>query len=164
MLFKLKAFLLLPFKGPFSSVQFTHSVMSDFLRLHEPKHVRPPCPSPTPRVHSNPCPLSRWCHPTIWPSTVPFSSCPQYLPTSGSIEMSQLFASGGQNIGVSVSTSVLPMNTQDWHPLGWTGRPSCSSRDSQGSSPTPQFKTWILWLSAFFRVQLSHPYMTTRKT
>ena len=93
----------------FSSVQFSHSVMSDSLRPHEPQHARPPCPSPTPGVHPNPCPLSRWCHPTISSSVAPFS-CPQSFPASGSFQMSQLFASGGHSIGVSASTSVLPMN------------------------------------------------------
>ena len=106
-------------KIEFSSLHFSRSVMSDSLRPHEPQHARPPCPSPTPGVHPNPCPLSRWCHPTISSSVVP-SSCPQSFPASGSFQMSQLFASGGQSIGVSASTSVLPMNTQDW-PLGWTG-------------------------------------------
>ena len=98
----------------FSSVQVSRSVMSDSLRPHEPQHARPPCPSPAPRVHPNPCPSSRWCHPTISSSVVPFSSCPHSFPTSGSFPMSQLFASGGQSIGLSASTSVLPMNTQDW--------------------------------------------------
>ena len=88
---------------------------------HEPQHARPPCPSPTPRVHPNPCPWSWWCHPTISSSVVPFCSCPQSFLTSGSFQMSQLLASGGQSIGVSVSASVLPMNTQDQSPLGWTG-------------------------------------------
>ena len=91
------------------SVQFSHSVVSDSLRPHELQHTRPPCPSPTPRVHPNPCPLSQWCHPTISPSVIPFSSCPQ---SSGSFQMSQLSASGGQSIGISASTSVLPMNTR----------------------------------------------------
>ena len=95
--------------------------MSDSWQPHESKHARPPCPSPTPRVYSNPCPLSQWCHPTISSSVIPFSSCPQSFPASGSFPMSQLFASGGQSIGVSASASVLPMNTQDWSPLGWTG-------------------------------------------
>ena len=104
-----------------TSVQFSHSVMSDSLRPCEQKHIRPPCPSPTPRVHPNPCPLSWWCHPTISSSVVPFSSFPQSFPTSGSFPISQLFASGGQSIGVSASTSVLPVNSQDWSPLGWTG-------------------------------------------
>ena len=102
--------------------------MSDSLRLHEPQHARPPCPSPTPRVHPNPCPLSRWCHPTISSSVVPFSSCPQSFPVSGSFQMSQPFASGGQSIGVSALTSVVPMNRQDWSPLGWTGWISLRSK------------------------------------
>ena len=102
-------------------IQFSHSVMSDSLRPHEPQHARPPCPSPTPRVYSNSCPSSRWWHPTISFFVVPFSSCPQSFPASGSLPMSQLFISGGQSIGVSASTSVLLMNTQDWSPLGWTG-------------------------------------------
>ena len=91
-------------------VQFSCPVMSDSLRPHEPQHARPPCPSPTPRVYPNSCPLSQSCHPTISSSVIPFSSCLQSLPTSGSFQMSQLFTSGGQNIGVSDSTSVLPMN------------------------------------------------------
>ena len=105
----------------FISVQFSHSVVSNSLQPHELQHARPPCPSPTPRVHPNPCPLSQWCHLTISSSVIPFSSCLQSLPESGSFQMSQLFASGGQSIGVSASTSVLPMNTQNWSPLGWTG-------------------------------------------
>ena len=102
--------------------QFSCSVMSDFLQPHELQHARPPCPSPTPRVHSNSCPLSRWCHPAISSSVIPFSSCFQSLPTSESFPMSQLFAWGGQSTGVSALASVLPMNTQDWSPLQWTGR------------------------------------------
>ena len=105
----------------FSSVQFSRSVVSDSLRPHESQHTRPPCPSLTPRVYSNSCPSSQWCHPTISSSVIPFSSCPQSLPASGSFPMSQLFAWGGQSIRVSASASVLPMNTQDWSPLGWTG-------------------------------------------
>ena len=112
----------------FSSVQFSLSVLSDTLRPHEPQHIRPPCPSPTPGVHPNPSPSSRWCHPTISSSVTPFSSCPQSLPTSGSFQMSQLFASGGQSIGVSASTTVLSMNTQNWSPLGWTGWISLQSK------------------------------------
>ena len=103
------------------SVQFSHSVVSDSLRPHGLQHARPPCPLPTPGVYPNSCPLSWWCHPSISSSVVPFSSCLQSLPTSGSFQMSQLFASGGQSIGVSAFTSFLPMNTQDWSPLGWTG-------------------------------------------
>ena len=105
----------------FSSVQFSHSLVSDSLWLHELQHARPPCPSPTPRVHPNPCPLSQWCHSTISSSVVPFSSCPQSFPASGSFQMSQPFMSGGQCVGVSVSSWVLPMNTQDWSPLGRIG-------------------------------------------
>ena len=104
-----------------SSVQFSHSIVSDSLRLHESQHTRPPCPSPTPGVYPNPCPSSRWCHSAILSSVVPFSSCPQSLPASGSFPMSQLFTWGDQSIGVSASASVLTMNTQDWSPLGWTG-------------------------------------------
>ena len=140
--------------------------MSDSLWPHGLKHARPPCPSPTPRVYPNSCALSQWCHPTISSSVVPFSSCPQTFPASGSFPMIQLFASGCQSIAVSTSTLVLPMNTQDWSSLGWSslvGSP-CSPRDSQESSPTPQFKASILRCSAFFIVQLSNPYMTTGKT
>ena len=122
------------------SVQFSCSVMSDSLWPHELQHARPPCPSPTPGVYPNPCPLSRRCHPTIPSSVAPFS-CPQSFPASGSFPMSQLIASGGQSIGVSASTSVLPMNTQDWSPLGWTGWISLQSKGLQESSPTPQFKS-----------------------
>ena len=103
-----------------SKFKFSHSVMSDSLRPHESQHARPPCPSPTPEVYPNPYPSCRWCHPAISPSVVPFS-CPQSFPALGSFPMSHLFACGGQSIGVSVSTLVLPMNTQDWSPLGWTG-------------------------------------------
>ena len=103
------------------SVQFSHSVVSNTLQPHGSQHARPPCPSPTPRVYSNPCPSSRWCHPAILSSVVPFSSCLQSFPASGSFPMSQLFAWGGQSIGVLASASVLPMNTQDWSPLGRTG-------------------------------------------
>ena len=101
-------------------VQFIHSVVSNSLWPHGLQHIRPPCPSSTPRVYSNSCPLSWWCHPTISSSVVPFSSCLQSFPASGSFPMSQLFASGGQRIGVSASASVLPMNIQDWFPLGRT--------------------------------------------
>ena len=96
-----------------SSVQFSRSVVSDSLWPHELQHARTPCPSPTPGVHSDSCPSSQWCHPAISSSVVPFSSCPQSLPASGSFQMSQLFAWGGQSIGASASASVLPMNTQD---------------------------------------------------
>ena len=110
------------------SLLFSHSVVSDSLQPHEPQHARPPCPSPTPGVYPNSCPSSRWCHPTISSSVIPFSSCPQSFPTSGSFQMSQHFASGSQSIGVSASTSVLPMNTQAWSPLGWAGWISLQSK------------------------------------
>ena len=109
------------------SVQFSRSVTSDSLWPHELQHSRPPCPSPTPGVHPNPCPLSRWCHPTISSSVVPFSSCLQSFPASGSLPVSQLFAWGGQSIGVSASASVLPMNIH-WFPSGQTGLISLQSK------------------------------------
>ena len=116
----------------FSLVQFSCSDMFDSLRPHESQHARPPCPSPTPGVHSNSCdsvmPLTRWCHPAISSSVVPFSSWPQSLPASGSFPVSQLFTWGSQSIGVSASASVLPMNTQDWSPLEWTGWISLQSK------------------------------------
>ena len=138
--------------------------MSNSLRPHGLQHARPPCPSPTPGVYSKSCPLSQWCHPTISSSVVPFSSHLQSFPASGSFQMSQLLASGGQSIGVSASTSALPMNSQDWLPLGWTGWISLLSK---GLSSLPQqhsSKAPIFQRSAFFIVQLSHPYMTTGKT
>ena len=101
--------------------QFSRSVVSDSWRPHESQHARPPYPSQTPGVYSNSCPSSRWCHPAISFSVIPFSSCPKSLPASGSFPMSQCFAWGGQSTGVSASASVLPMNMQDWSPLGWTG-------------------------------------------
>ena len=115
-------------KDCFSSVQFSRSVMSDSLWLHESQHTRLPCPSPTPGVHPNSCASSWWCHPAISSSVVPFSSCPEPLPVSGSFPMSQLFALGGQSIGVSASASVPPMNTQDWSLLGSTGWISLQSK------------------------------------
>ena len=102
-------------------VQFSHTIVSNSLWPHQPQHAKPPCPSPTPGVNPNPCPLCRWCHPTISSSVIPFSSGPQSFPTSGFLKMCQLSASGGQSTGVSASTSVLPMNTKDWSPLGWIG-------------------------------------------
>ena len=110
-----------------SSVQFSHLVVSDSFRPHGLQHARLPCSSPTPRVYPNSCPLSWWCHPTISSSVVPFS-CPQSFSASGSFQMSEFFISGDQSIGVSVSTSVLPMNIQDWFPLGWTGWISLQSK------------------------------------
>ena len=134
----------------FSSVQFSRSVMSDSLRPHEPQHARPPCPSPTPRVHPNPCPSCRWCHPTVSSSVISFSSWPQSFPASGSFQMSQLSAAGGQSFGVSASTSVPPMNTQDWSPLGWTG---CISLQSKGLARV--FSNTTVQKHQFFGPQLS---------
>ena len=112
----------------FSSVQFSPSVMSDSLLPHELQHARPPCPSPTPGIHPNSCPLSQWCHPAISSSVIPFSSCPQSLPATESFPMSQLFAWGGQSTGVSASASFLPKNTQDWSPLEWISWISLQSK------------------------------------
>ena len=132
------------------SVQFSRSVVSDSLWPYESQHVRPPCPSPTPRVHPNPCPLSWWFHLTISSSVIPFSSCPQSFPASGFFQMSQLFTSGGQSIGVSASESVLPMNTQNWSPLWWTGWISTHSKGfPRVFSKTTVQKHW------FFCIQLS---------
>ena len=139
------------------SVQFSRSVVSDSLWPHESQHARPPCPSPTPGVHSNSCPSSLWCHPTISSSVVPFHSCPQSLPASESFPMSQFFTWGSQNIGVSALASFLPMNTQDWSPLnGLVGSP-CSPRDSQESSPTPQFKS----INSLVLIFLHSPTLTS---
>ena len=138
--------------------------MSGSLWPHEPQHARPPCPSPAPGVHTNPCSSSRWCHPTISSSVISFSFCSQSFLASGSFQMSQLFASGGQSIRVSASTSSFQWTPRtDLLQNGLVGSP-CSPRDSQESSPTPQFKSINSWRSAFFIVQLSHPYMTTGKT
>ena len=133
-----------------SSVQFSCSVVSNSLRPHESQHARRPCPSQTPGVYSNSCPSSRWCHPAISSSVVSFSSCPRSLPASGSFPMSQLFASGGQSIGVSASASVLPMNTQDWSPSGWTG---WISLQSKGLSRV--FSNTTVQKHKFFSAQLS---------
>ena len=134
----------------FSSIQFSRSVMSDSLWPHGLQHARPPCPSPIPGVYPNSCPLSQWCHPTISSSVILFSSCPQSFPASGSFQMSQLFASGGQSIGVSASTSVLLMNTQDWSPLGWTGWISLWSKDL-----SRVFSSTTVQKYQFFGAQLS---------
>ena len=134
----------------FSSVQFSRSVLSDSLWPYESQHARPPCPSPTPGVYSNSYPLSRWCHPAISSSVVPFFSCPQSLPASGAFPMSQHFAWGGQSIRVSASASVLPMNTQDWSPLGWTG---WMSWQSKGLSRV--FSNTTVQKHQFFVAQLS---------
>ena len=124
------------------SVQFSHSVMSDSLWHHGLQYARPPCPSPTPGVYSNPCPLSQWCHPTISSSVIPFSSCLQSFPASGSFQMNLFFASGGQNIGVSASAAVLPMNIQDWYTLGWKGLSRVFSKTT-------------VWKHSLFGAQLS---------
>jgi len=130
--------------------QFSRSVVSDSLLPHESQHARPPCPPPTPGVHSNSPPLSRWCHPAVSSSVIPFSSCPQSFPASRSFPMSQLFASDSQSIGISASTSVLPMNTQDWYPLGWTG---WISLQSKGLSRV--FSNTTVQKHQFFGAQLS---------
>ena len=147
--FSFSSFIVLPSHLDLS-VQFSHSVVFNSLWPHRLQHARPPCPSPTPGVYLNPCPLSRWCHPTISSSVVPFSSCPQSLPASGSFPMSQLFASGGQSTGVSASASVLAMNTQDWSPLGWTG---WISLQSKGLSRV--FSNTTVQKHQFFGAQLS---------
>ena len=139
--------------------------MSDSLWPHGLQHTRPPCPSPTPRVYSDSCPFSQWCHPAISSSVVPFSSCPQSLPASESFSMSQLFAWGGQSTGISALASFLPKNTQDWSPfrMDWLDllavQGTLNSLLQHHSS-----KASVLWQSAFFTVQLSHPYLTTGKT
>ena len=130
--------------------QCSRSVVSDSLRPHESQHARPPCSLPTPGVYSNSCPLSWWCHPAVSSSIVPFSSCPQSLQASGSFQMSHFFASGGQSIGVSASASVLPMNIQDWFPLGWTG---WISLQSKGLSRI--FSNTTVQKHQFFGTQLS---------
>ena len=154
--------LLSRFMTQFSSLQLSHSVMSDSMWPHGLQHTRLLCPSPTPEVYSNSCPLSWWCHPTFSSSVLPFSHL-QSFPASGYFQMSQFFTSGGQSIQVSASTSVLPMNIQDWFPLAWTG---WISLQSKGLSRVQHHssKASILQRSAFFTVQLSHPYMTTGKT
>ena len=133
-----------------SSVQLSRSVKSDSLRPHGLQHARPSCPSPTPGVYSDSCLLSLWCHPTISSSVIPFSSCRQSFPASGPVQMSQFFTSGGQSIGVSASASVLPMNTQDWSPLGWTGWISLKSK---GLSSV--FSNTTVQKHRFFSAQLS---------
>ena len=133
-----------------SSVQFSHSVVSDSLRPRESQHARPPCPSPAPGVYSNSYPSSWWCHPTISSSVIPFSSCPQSFPASVSFQMSQLFESGGQSIGISASASVLPVNIQDWFPLGWTDWISLLSKGLSGV-----FSNTTVQKHQFFSTQLS---------
>jgi len=149
------------------TLQFSHSVVSNSLQPHESQHARPPCPSPTPEVHSNSRPSSRWCHPAISSSVVPFSSCPQSLPASGSFPVSPLFTWGGQSIRASASASVPPMNTLRWRLISfrmdWLDllavQGTLKSLLQHHSS-----KASILQRSLCFTVQLSHPYMTTGKT
>ena len=129
---------------------FSCSVVFGSLQPHGPQHPRLPCPSPTPGAYSNSCPLSQWCHPTISSSVIPFSSCPQYFPASGSFPVSHFFAWGGQSIGASASASALPMNTQDWSPLGWTG---WISLQSKGLSRV--FSNTTVQKHQFFGAQLS---------
>ena len=142
-------------------IQFSSSVVSDSLQPHGMQHARIPCPLLTPRASSNSCPSGRWCHQTISSSVILFSSCLQSFPGSGSFPVNQFFTSGGQSIGVSASASVLPMNTQDWFPLGLTGLISLQSKGLSRVFSNPISKASILQHSAFFTVQLSHPYMTT---
>ena len=137
--------------------------MFDSLQPHELQHARPPCPSPTPRVHSDSRPSRRWCHPAISSSVVPFSSCPQSLPASESFPMSQLFAWGGQSDGVSALASVLPKKSQGWS-LEWTGWISLQSKGLSRVFSNTTVQKHQFFSSAFFTVQLSHPYMTTGKT
>ena len=134
----------------FSSVQFSCSVVSDSFQPRESQHTRPPCPSPTPRVHSDSRPLSHWCHPAISSSVVPFYSCPQSLPTSESFPMSQLFAWGGQSTGVSASASFPPKKLQSWSPSEWTG---WISLQSKGLSRV--FSNTTIQMPQFFSAQLS---------
>ena len=149
----------------YRKVQFSCSVVSDTLWPHGLQHTRPPCPSSAPGVYPNSCPLSQWCHPTISSSVVPFSSCLQSFPASGSFQMSQLFTSGGQSTGVSASASVLSMNIKGWFPLELAGWISLQSKETLKSLlQHHSSKAPILWRSAFFMVQLSHTYMTTGKT
>ena len=138
--------------------------MSESLRPREWQHARPSCPPPTFGVYSDSCPLSQWCHPTISSSVAPFSSHLQSFPASGAFPMSQLLASGGQSIGVSASISVLPMDIQDLFPLGWTGWSSLQFKGLKNLLQHHSSKASVLRHSAFFIVQLSHPYMNTGKT
>ena len=143
---------------------FNCSVVSESLQPLELQHTRLPCPSLSPRVFSNSCPLGRWCHPTISSFVIPFSSYQQSFPALGSFPTSQFFASGGQSIGASASASVLPMNIQDWFLLGLTGLISLLSKRLWRVLQHHGLKASILWHSAFLMVQLSHPYMTNEKT
>ena len=147
-----------------SKLLFICPVVSDSLWSQGLQHARPLCPSPSPEVCPSLCSLSQWCHPAISSSDTHFSFCPQPFPSSGTFPISQLYASDDQNTGVSISASVLPTNIQDWFSLDWLAWFPCFPRDSQESSPAPQFKCINAWCSAFFMVQLSQSYMTTGKT
>ena len=147
---EIKRCLLLGRKAITNLIQFSCSVVSNSLWPHESQHARPPCPSQTPGVYPNSCASSRWCHPTISSSVIPFSSCPQSFPASGSFQMSHFFTSGGQRIGVSASTLVLPVKTQDWSPLEWTG---WISLQSKGLSRV--FSNTTVQKHQFFNTQLS---------
>ena len=129
------------YNGIIRSDQISCSVVSDSLRPHESQHARPPCPSPTPRLNSDSCPSSQWCHPATPSSVTPFSSCPQFLPASEPFPMSQLFTWGGQSTVISALASFLPKKSQGWCPSEWLVGSPCSPGDSQESSPTSQFKT-----------------------
>ena len=142
---------------------FSHSVMSDSLWPHGLQHARLPCPSPTPGAYSNSCPLSRWCHPTIFSSVVPFSSCLQSFPASGSLPVSQFFTSSGQSIEVSASASVLPMNIKDWFPLGLTGWISLQSKGLSSLLQHHSSKASFLQCSGFFVVQISHTWLLEKQ-
>ena len=155
----------IPFSTVYSSIQFSRSVVSDYLRPYGLQHTRLPCLSPAPRACSNSCPLSWWCHPTISSSVIPFFSCLQSFPASGSFPVSQFFASGGQSINISASASVLPMNIQDWFPFGIDWLDLLAVQGTRKSLlQHHNSKASILQCSAFFVVQLSHPYVTTGKT
>ena len=148
-------------------IQFNSVQLLSYVQLFETPWTaaaRPPCPLPAPRVYSNSCPLSQWCHPTILSSVVPFSSHLQSFPVSGSFQMSQFFTSCGQSIGVSASASVLPMNIQDWFPIGWTDWISLQAKGLSSLLQHNCSKASILRCSAFFVVKLSHPYVTTGNT
>ena len=155
---------LVPWRAIFSSVHVSRSVMP--LWPHGLQHARLPCPSPTSAPCSNSCPLSGWCHPTISSSVVPFSSCYHSFPASGSFPMSQFFISDGQSIGALASASVLPMNIQDWFPLGWAGWTGWTAIQGTLKSLLQHHssKASTLWCSVFFIVQLSHPHMIIGKT
>ena len=162
-----RGYWIFPTTGRQSSVQFSRSVVSDSLQPHGLQHGRPPCPSSTPGLYSNSCPSSRRCHPAISSSVIPFSSCLQSFPASGSFQVSQFFASGGQSIGASAPASVLPMNIQNWFPLectGWIFLILKSLKSLKSLRQHHSSRASILWHLALFIVQVSHQYMTTGKT